>query len=281
MSGIIKVRKKENPFEMIERATLQDTRLSLQALGLLVNVCSYPDSWEIYKTELYKRYPKNKETSVRSAWNELLALDYAMEKKIRTGRKWSYEYAVSTVPFTEEEKVQFLGTNLEEEQGSVQSVRTGFSGPQNGDLKMGTSKSSGNRYNIKENTHKENTHKNNTHLSISEPVKNFILKNNINESYINDIEKLDGLIDDKTYLCFKVSDAIKNQAKDLYAYVKKSYVNDQKSGTIKQPDKPTRTEYIPEHMQEDFEQPKNDDPEIDAKRAALKAKLDKLKGDKS
>ncbi len=43
--------------------------ISLEALGLLVNLLSYPSTWELHKTELYKRFSKNKESSVRTAWN--------------------------------------------------------------------------------------------------------------------------------------------------------------------------------------------------------------------
>lgn len=210
MSGIIKVYKQENPFEMIPRSTLQDERLSLQAIGLLVNICSYPESWQLQKTELYKRYRKNKETSVRNAWNELLEAGYAMERKFRNGKKWVYEYAIRTTPFTEEEKTSFSGTKEEETDDSVHILRTGFCRPQNEDFKMRTSKPRGNIYNNKENTHKENTQEYITHLSISENQKSFLLKHadNLKRSYIKAYEEIDGLIDDKYLLNSKFLDCI-------------------------------------------------------------------------
>ncbi|MGW8811093.1 hypothetical protein ACWGM5_20695, partial [Bacillus velezensis] len=55
--------------------------ISLQALGLLVNLLSYPTTWELHKTELYKRFGKNKEESVKSAWNDLMSANYIIEFK--------------------------------------------------------------------------------------------------------------------------------------------------------------------------------------------------------
>src|SRR5690606_24152211 len=80
--------------------------ISLQALGLLTNIMSYPETWELRKTELYKRYKKNKETSVSNAWKELVEHGFIIECKIRDGKKWDYNYYIRLVPFTEEEKEQ-------------------------------------------------------------------------------------------------------------------------------------------------------------------------------
>ena len=41
--------------------------ISLEALGLLVNLWSYDgETWDLHKTELYKRYAKIKKSSVSS-----------------------------------------------------------------------------------------------------------------------------------------------------------------------------------------------------------------------
>lgn len=82
--------------------------ISLQALGLLVNLLSYPTTWELHKTELYKRFGKNKEDSVKSAWNDLMAANYIIEFKYRVGKKWEYVYYFRKVPFSPEEKAQIL-----------------------------------------------------------------------------------------------------------------------------------------------------------------------------
>ncbi|MDY7965754.1 hypothetical protein U0F29_32460, partial [Bacillus thuringiensis] len=83
--------------------------LSLQALGLIVNLWSYnTEEWELHKTELYKRYGKNKEVSVKNAWKELMDANYIIEYKFRVGKKWDYEYYYRIKPFTDEERKEIL-----------------------------------------------------------------------------------------------------------------------------------------------------------------------------
>lgn len=53
-------------------AKMVEKEISLQALGLLVNVMSYADTWDLHKTELYKRYKKiKKHPSVMPERNSL------------------------------------------------------------------------------------------------------------------------------------------------------------------------------------------------------------------
>lgn len=149
MSGIVKVFKIDTGFEMVPRDTLQDQRLSLQALGLLVNICSYPEDWKLYKTELYKRFDKNKRSSVSKAWDELSAAGYVMEKRKRNGKKWDHEYAVRLIPFTEQERSDFLGCC--------------FSAAEIEHPKLSSSKSTRIINDIELNTHELNTHEHKTH----------------------------------------------------------------------------------------------------------------------
>ena len=114
--------------------------ISLEALGLLVNLLSYPTTWELHKTELYKRFAKNKETSVRSAWKELMDTNYIIEFKYRNGRKYEYVYYFRKVPFTLEEKAEILA-NAEKEYGEIWGL-------ENTDPKKETSKERGNQKNI-------------------------------------------------------------------------------------------------------------------------------------
>jgi hypothetical protein len=75
-----------------ETARRVEKDMSLQAFGLLGNLWAYnTDKWVLHKTELYKRFGKNKETSVRNAWKELMERGYIMEFKLRVGKKWQYE----------------------------------------------------------------------------------------------------------------------------------------------------------------------------------------------
>lgn len=105
--------------------------ISLEALGLLVNLLSYPTTWELHKTELYKRYAKHGERSVKSAWNDLVENKYIVEFKYRTGKKYEYVYYFRKVPFTAEEKAEILDSAVKE-YGEIWGL-------QNEDPKMETS----------------------------------------------------------------------------------------------------------------------------------------------
>ena len=111
--------------------------ISLEALGLLVNLLSYPSTWELHKTELYKRFAFSKETAVRKAWKDLTTANYIIEFKYRVGKKWEYVYYFRKVPFTSEEKAQILDNACSEH-----SEIWGLDFP---DLKMRTSKSRDNQ----------------------------------------------------------------------------------------------------------------------------------------
>jgi hypothetical protein len=115
----------------------RENPISLEALGLLVNLLSYPSTWELHKTELYKRFAKNKEASVRSAWNDLMAANYIIEFRYRAGKRWEYVYYFRKVPFSPEEKAEILD-NAVKEFGGI--WRLDFQ-----DLKMKSSKSRGNQ----------------------------------------------------------------------------------------------------------------------------------------
>lgn len=115
--------------------------ISLQALGLIVNLWSYDiEKWELYKTELYKRFTNNKATSVTSAWAELVEAKYILEYKVRIGKKNDYIYFYNIVPFTETEIAEYNAQVLEE-YGDFSAldfqdlkIRTSFSEPQNQEL---------------------------------------------------------------------------------------------------------------------------------------------------
>ena len=94
------------PNETIRAVELKDNDnpISLEAFALIANLFSYPVTWDLHKTELYKRFAFNKETSVRRAWNELVKAGYIVEYKFRNGKKWEYEYVYNILPYTEEQK---------------------------------------------------------------------------------------------------------------------------------------------------------------------------------
>lgn len=104
MSGNVKKYKKDKGYESINRNMLQDVdNLSLQAIGLLSNLTSMPESWTTYKTELYKRFAKNGRTSVQNAWNELVENKYIVQLRKRNGKKYDYIYYHSQEPFSSED----------------------------------------------------------------------------------------------------------------------------------------------------------------------------------
>lgn len=131
-----------------ETANAVKEDISLQALGLIVNLWSYSDEWELHKTELYKRFIKNKETSVKTAWNELVDSNYIIEYKYRVGKKFDYDYFYNIKPFTQEQKEIILKEAIEL-YGEIS--RLDFQ-----DLKMKSPKSRGNKDIKKEKRIKEN-----------------------------------------------------------------------------------------------------------------------------
>jgi hypothetical protein len=174
-NGNIKNFKKNVLYEQIPRELLQacDTNskhnknLSLQAIGLLCNIRSYAESWDLHKTELYKRYAKNKEASVRRAWDELVENDYIVQLKRREGNKFKYIYYVTVYPFTEKDIKE-----IEQKEGAKtvkdfspktkkaseqENLGSGFSRPQIQDLNFKTSKPRGKREQIKDITNKDIT----------------------------------------------------------------------------------------------------------------------------
>lgn len=129
--------------------------ISLQSLGLLVNLLSYPSTWELHKTELYKRYGKNKEDSVKSAWNDLIAANYIIEFKYRSGKKWEYVYYFRKAPFSLEEKAKILDM-AKDEYGEIWGLDFQV-------LKMETRKPRGNQKPLLKQDPLLNTNTNNKH----------------------------------------------------------------------------------------------------------------------
>ena len=104
----------------------RENPISLQALGLLTNLLSYPSTWDLNKTELYQRFGKDGEKSVRSAWTDLVDTNFIIEFKYRVGKKYEYVYYFRKVPFTKEEKAQILA-QAEKEFGEIWGLRFGDS----------------------------------------------------------------------------------------------------------------------------------------------------------
>lgn len=92
----------------------EEKSISLQALGLIVNIWSYDvTKWELHKTQLYERFEHNKETSVKSAWKELVEANYILEFKVRVNGKNDYEYIYNIVPFTDAQIEMYIAEILD------------------------------------------------------------------------------------------------------------------------------------------------------------------------
>lgn len=102
MSDTVKKFSKRKGFESIPRELLQSKELSLEAIGLLCNMQSYPDNWVLHKTELRKRFV-NKEKVVDRIWDELVSTGYILQFWKRDGRRYVYEYFFNVEKFTVEE----------------------------------------------------------------------------------------------------------------------------------------------------------------------------------
>lgn len=162
--GNIKNYRKDKGFEIIPRDFLQDDQLSLQAIGLLSNLQSYPDTWVLHKTEVYKRFKKNGKTSVANAWEELVKEQYIVQLRRRNGKKWDYVYYFNLERFTDEQVKE-----LEEQEQAV-SMSFRFSEAQknsqkswaseNEKPKMGIPKSEDKKDNIQESTQRDTTQNN-------------------------------------------------------------------------------------------------------------------------
>lgn len=104
MAGNVKKYQRDKGYEPIRREMLQDEdNLSIEAMGLLCNLTSYPDTWEVHKTQLYRRFAKNGRRKIENAWNELVDERYIVQLRRRNGKLWEYIYYHSQVRFTNDE----------------------------------------------------------------------------------------------------------------------------------------------------------------------------------
>ena len=97
-TGQIKKAKQQTNFTIIPNAILEDSRLSLKAIGLLCYILRLPEDWIIHKTNLHKNL-KDGRDSVGKAFEELIQCNYVDQEIIRTsGRFYGYNYTVYDTP---------------------------------------------------------------------------------------------------------------------------------------------------------------------------------------
>ncbi len=90
---------KNNPYVMLNKELLNDTRLSWKAKGILAYLLSLPDDWKIYEKELAKHSKDGKE-SLRTGIQELIKAGYIVRTLARDkdGKLRGYEYKVLEKP---------------------------------------------------------------------------------------------------------------------------------------------------------------------------------------
>ncbi len=231
--SIIKNINSEKPFEVLPRELLQqcdkkrsnteNKPLSLQAIGLLCNLQSYPENWEIHKTELYNRYEKNGRRQIENAWNELVDAKYIVQFKVHNGNKLDYYYYFDVTPITNDQIKQLEEYHnskslerfdLKQKNPTVQSEQCNHDGisptVQNEQYKMNSSevnssKRTDNKIHNQHNTHEHNTHEHNTHNNKKESSSSYNelinkvkieLGVNITPAYKNELLKLFSNFDD-------------------------------------------------------------------------------------
>lgn len=107
-NDMIKRYSKFKGYESIPRDLLQSSTLSLEAIGLLCHLQSLPESYEIYKTVLKRKFCKNGSRSIDRIWDELVSEGYILQFRKREGKKYFYQYIFNVVAFNAIETQELL-----------------------------------------------------------------------------------------------------------------------------------------------------------------------------
>lgn len=99
--SIIRSARKERDFAIISNTVLQDSRLSMRGLGLLVRLLSRPDNWETNSESLAREFGCGRE-QMRSVLGELRDAGYmALVKSQDEKGHWSSRWFIYDEPITE------------------------------------------------------------------------------------------------------------------------------------------------------------------------------------
>lgn len=79
---IVKIQRRETPFALVNKAILEDTRLSWKAKGIMAYLLSRPESWNVISGDVTNRSTDGRE-SVLAGMNELRKFGYAHLKQER------------------------------------------------------------------------------------------------------------------------------------------------------------------------------------------------------
>ncbi|WP_316348240.1 hypothetical protein [Desulfuromonas acetoxidans] len=152
---IVKIRKNES-YELIPRATLQDDRLEMDELGLLCRLISYPDGWEIRPYQLRKVTGWGRDR-LRRVLRKLQEAGYLRRLKIRTPNgSWTW---VSEL-YAESQGIDFTAQKNDVEPSPDNQAMA--DNPSLGNPSLGNPSSDKPAY--IDNTHQDNTDLDNTDL---------------------------------------------------------------------------------------------------------------------
>lgn len=102
--SIIRSARKERDFSIVSNSVLQDSRLSMRALGLLVRLLSRPDNWETNSETLAREFNCGRE-QMRSVLGELRDAGYILLVKNQDSKgHWSSKWYIYDEPIHEEPK---------------------------------------------------------------------------------------------------------------------------------------------------------------------------------
>lgn len=98
---IIRIKKRENPYVQIDRAAIEDNRLSWRARGILAYLLGKPDEWSIHLFDIVNHGLEGRD-AVQAAMKELQEYGYATLQTVRGdgGKMGGKEWVISEQPTT-------------------------------------------------------------------------------------------------------------------------------------------------------------------------------------
>jgi hypothetical protein len=96
---VVRISKRENPYVMLDKYFLNDTRLTWKAKGMLAYLLSKPDDWKIILDDLIKRSSDGRD-SVKAGLRELEKTGYLVREQQRKadGKFGDIEYLIYERP---------------------------------------------------------------------------------------------------------------------------------------------------------------------------------------
>lgn len=97
------IKNKDNPYVQINKALINNPKISLKAKAILIYLLSKPDNWQVYESDIVL-HCKDGRDSIRSGIKELISLGYIHRYRFRDekGMLRQAEYTVFEEPITED-----------------------------------------------------------------------------------------------------------------------------------------------------------------------------------